>query len=304
MYRVRFENILKLQGLLSIHNYDNQVVVFSTTPGALRVKRIDEPLEFDCFIISYVESGTARVSINGNEYFLDENSVCLLSTSHMLVIHEHSDDFVESFIIRKPGVFPVISQATPHRSAEMIANLYLHPVFNLSKEEMQNLVKCREYLSAQIDRNDYEDRYDLVSNAYERLTIEIGHILKSRLIVESKTDSSSAHRERIVRSLMSMISENFRKEHRAQYYADKMCYSLQYLNSLTNQLVSMSVSEMIGRMLYTASCNLISTTDKTIQEIAFELNFADQATFCKFFKKMSGQSPSEFRKSELKMLNK
>ncbi|WP_261387646.1 helix-turn-helix domain-containing protein [Chitinophaga pinensis] len=37
--------------------------------------------------------------------------------------------------------------------------------------------------------------------------------------------------------------------------------------------------------------------DSTISEIAYQLGFADNSYFTKFYKKYTGQTPEEFRKS-------
>ncbi len=41
---------------------------------------------------------------------------------------------------------------------------------------------------------------------------------------------------------------------------------------------------------------LLSSTHTGIKELAWSLNFDDYSHFVKFFKKMNGMSPAEFRK--------
>ena len=42
----------------------------------------------------------------------------------------------------------------------------------------------------------------------------------------------------------------------------------------------------------------LKSTDNTVQEIAYRFGFSSQAHFTKFFKKLKGVSPTEFRKGE------
>ncbi|MDE6229526.1 MAG: helix-turn-helix domain-containing protein, partial [Muribaculaceae bacterium] len=43
--------------------------------------------------------------------------------------------------------------------------------------------------------------------------------------------------------------------------------------------------------------NLLRFSGKNIQQIAFELNFSNQSSFGKYFKNLTGMSPSEFQNS-------
>ena len=40
---------------------------------------------------------------------------------------------------------------------------------------------------------------------------------------------------------------------------------------------------------------MLYETDKTIQQIAEELNFADQSIFTRYFRRITGKAPSEWR---------
>ena len=48
-----------------------------------------------------------------------------------------------------------------------------------------------------------------------------------------------------------------------------------------------------------AICNELLNTGKTIQEIAYEYQFSSQAHFTKFFKRITGYTPSNYRKNHI-----
>ena len=54
-------------------------------------------------------------------------------------------------------------------------------------------------------------------------------------------------------------------------------------------------------MLYSEACTLLSYSQLSIQEIATVMNFSDQSSFGKFFRKKSGLSPIEFRKGDIEV---
>jgi AraC-like DNA-binding protein len=55
--------------------------------------------------------------------------------------------------------------------------------------------------------------------------------------------------------------------------------------------------QWINDALITESKILLHKPDNAIQQVADELNFADQSSFGKFFRKHTGLTPREYRKS-------
>ncbi|MCH5242647.1 MAG: helix-turn-helix domain-containing protein [Muribaculaceae bacterium] len=53
---------------------------------------------------------------------------------------------------------------------------------------------------------------------------------------------------------------------------------------------------LLGGMLMMEATWLLKSTDYNIKEIADELNFADQGSFSKYFKRLKGISPKNCRK--------
>jgi AraC family transcriptional regulator, transcriptional activator of pobA len=56
--------------------------------------------------------------------------------------------------------------------------------------------------------------------------------------------------------------------------------------------------EIINEITFLHAKTLLSGTDTSIKELAWSLNFDDYSHFVKFFKKMSGISPAEFRRKQ------
>ncbi len=57
-----------------------------------------------------------------------------------------------------------------------------------------------------------------------------------------------------------------------------------------------TVQHFISQALASEATVLLKTTSMSITEIALRLNFADQASFTKFFIRMKGMPPKAFRK--------
>lgn len=80
-------------------------------------------------------------------------------------------------------------------------------------------------------------------------------------------------------------------------YAELLNVSLKHLNRICNQTLGMSVSQVIMGRVLLESKRLLMIKDMSIAEIADELGYTDYSYFSRLFKKYTGQTPQEFRKS-------
>ena len=55
--------------------------------------------------------------------------------------------------------------------------------------------------------------------------------------------------------------------------------------------------DIIDDFIIDKVCAKLKTSTDTIQQVAYEFGFLSQAHFAKFFRKMKGESPSDYRKN-------
>ena len=95
--------------------------------------------------------------------------------------------------------------------------------------------------------------------------------------------------------LLNLIAEHHESHSDVQYYADKMNVSSRYLAQVTKRMAGISPKSMIDEYLLKQLKIALQSTDRTIQEIAWQFGFTSQSHFTKFFKKMTSETPTEYR---------
>ncbi|WP_158611105.1 hydroxymethylpyrimidine/phosphomethylpyrimidine kinase [Prevotella sp. OH937_COT-195] len=95
--------------------------------------------------------------------------------------------------------------------------------------------------------------------------------------------------------LLNLIAEYHESHSDVQYYADKMNVSSRYLAQVTKRMAGISPKSLIDEYLLKHIKIALQSTDRTIQEIAWQFSFTSQSHFTKFFKKMTGETPTEYR---------
>lgn len=105
------------------------------------------------------------------------------------------------------------------------------------------------------------------------------------------------------RNFLQILEENFRRDMGVDFYAEKLFMTARNLNTITQNILQQSVSEIIETRKLLEAKNLLTTTDKTVSEIGYELGYNEKTYFSNVFKKKSGQTPTEFR-NEMRRLIK
>lgn len=103
-------------------------------------------------------------------------------------------------------------------------------------------------------------------------------------------------------NFLNILEQHFKKNEGVEFYAEQLNMSSRNLNQITQKLVQQSVSEIIETRKLIEAKNLLTATDKTVAEIAYEIGYNEKSYFSKVFKKKSGQTPSEFREEMHKLV--
>ena len=107
----------------------------------------------------------------------------------------------------------------------------------------------------------------------------------------------NSRKETITMKFLQLVSINFMKEKELKFYADKLLISSKYLSNTVREITNQPPSKFITEALLNNAKILLLNSDNSIKEISNELDFSDQYAFGKFFKKHTGLSPSNFKKT-------
>lgn len=108
---------------------------------------------------------------------------------------------------------------------------------------------------------------------------------------------SSSRKEDICKELVQTVSHYYANERRAQFYADKLGISLQHLSTTVKQVMGKNVLDIIAYVVIMDAKAKLKSTDMTIQEITYSLNFPSASFFGKYFRRHVGMTPLDYRKS-------
>lgn len=107
--------------------------------------------------------------------------------------------------------------------------------------------------------------------------------------------SKKARKEIIFSKFISLLTQHHINERSVTFYAERLCISPKYLSSMIKKQTGKSAAQWIDDYVILEAKNLLKYSEMSIQEIAYQLNFSTQSFFGKYFKHLTGMSPTEYR---------
>lgn len=149
--------------------------------------------------------------------------------------------------------------------------------------------------------------YNTVDNPDARFVRSISRSLVAAAVyqlmqfVSSRTErqegNTLSRRANYVKEFLHLVNLHHRQERGVAFYASKLFISPKYLSLIIKQSTGRSAAEWIDDYVILEAKNLLRFSGKNVQQIAYELNFTNQSSFGKYFKHLTGMSPTKFQRS-------
>ena len=175
-------------------------------------------------------------------------------------------------------------------------------LFNGTSNVMQLKLSESQVASLRDITDSLTSEYAIKDNLQEemlRILLKRFIILCTRIAREKF--SVSPEREKafdMVRQFYVLVDNHFKEKKMVQDYADMLHRSPKTLSNLFTTCGLPSPLRIIHERIEAEAKRLLLYSQKSAKEITEILGFEDQATFSRFFKKMTGESVSEYRKRE------
>ena len=245
----------------------------------------------DFYEILFLTQGEGIHTIDFQQYAIRPNTIFFLSPGQ---IHELAlSEDVQGYIILFTSSFYHFNKTDPHKLFEL-------PFFyNLSQETppiyLDN-AECIQTLT-NLFREAISENKQYLSDKDEaiRALLDLILIQCKRIYPLSQQDEKTNKGKIMVKRFKQLIEEKCKENLSVKDYANLLAISPNYLSETVKSVTGRTSTDLINDRMILEIKRLLKHTDMGISEIAYSLNFADQSYFSKYFKKLTGLSPLEFR---------
>ena len=182
---------------------------------------------------------------------------------------------------------------------ENIALIFKPLLLSLTQCERQGILSLFDFLAYITDsRGGKEYQEEIEVNAFFTLFFEIFALYKRHLDKDllQKTPRSLELWTRFI----GLLSLHFKKKRTVEFYANELHVTPNYFSETIKAVRGKTASQVIVDTVINEAKALLKNHRLSVSNIADELNFPDQATFTKYFKHHTGDTPTQYRKKIFK----
>lgn len=283
---------------------DNEVMFAHITPNnGLPV--IHEAVRIDGLMMVVGLKGELHLEIDFKECVVAPGTlICLGLDNIVRILPELSHDFDVYAVVISPSFMRDINidlnvvNITSLAKAKRAKPLPLIPLHPDEQQMIYGLIETiHAYNSSKLIAT---YRRQIIMNLVATL---LYHLMEcgQRMSENSDTDTNTVTTVKPRRSLylqefMALAQKYHRSERSVAFYAEKLFISPKYLSLVIKETTDRSASQWIDDMVILEAKNLLRFSGKNIQQVAYELNFTNQSAFGKYFKHLTGLSPSQYQK--------
>ncbi len=242
----------------------------------------DVPLHrHDYFAIGYLTKGEILHTINGVEATLTRGDVYLLSPFDLHSITLRKSAELTTICINYQEINSILQK--------LVSSVEYPRIAKLTNKELLHI----EALFSEI----IEKR-----SKYAKYTSEI-LTANSLLIISTILNASvscyyeaAKHSNIYILKAIDYISKNYANSITLNDVSDYLNLTPNYFSSLFTKANGTSFVSLLTEVRIKKAVELLSSTDHTITEIAYETGFGSFSSFSRAFKSICGSSPNEYRK--------
>ena len=273
------------------HRIGTDILLIDSTEMMAETALDYEPFKVDMTMCIIYERGCADLMINMQKHHIQAPAALIVMKDQIYQPLGHSEDLKSKVILMSrsfsDSLFTNIGDVMPLQSS-----ILKSPVMKLSNEE--NVFGQFYQLLLNIMASPHSD-YKL--EVAKHLTLSMFYGYSSHLHEAQEVPQTSTRQEEIYERFIGLLERHYRTEREIGFYADKLCITPKYLSSLIKGITGKTALQIIEEYAIAECKALLPSSRMTIQQISDEMNFPSQSVFGKYFKRVTGMSPTEYRKN-------
>lgn len=254
---------------------------------------VHEPFKVDMTMTIIYEEGSADLMINMQRYHIQAPAVLIIMNDQIYQPLGHSENLKSKVILMSrnfaDSLFTNISNAISLQS-----KIIKHPVIKMQND--RNVFGQFYQLMLNIMKSPYDD-YKL--DVAKHLTLAMFYGYSSHQHGTEKVHTHTSRQEELYELFIKLLQKNYRTEREIKFYAEQMYITPKYLSALIKKITGKTTRDIIDEYLIAECKAILLSTNLSIQQISCNLNFPSQSVFGKYFKRLTGISPKEYRQRHI-----
>ncbi len=239
--------------------------------------------------ILWNEKGISKQTIDYKEYEVLPNSLFFISPNQVHQFEEWKP--LKGGTILFTEDFFLLNHNNKDRLFELsfLDNFYANPGIQLNKKDFIDIKQTIHLIAEEQKRKDKS----------QTITQSLLHVLLEQVqrCIDTDTEKPISKKYLVIfKQFKNLLDKYFAENKTANFFAEQLHITAHHLNLVTKNVTGKTASEVIRARSILEAKRLLTFTDHTVFEIAYQLNYTDSSYFAKTFKAETKQSPIAFKK--------
>ncbi len=253
------------------------------------------PYRIEGGALLFCRGGSAVATIDQYRGEVRADTMLLLLPGSVFLLADRSADFRVTYCAFSLDLF---SEAAFRLDPAFFAALREQPIVRLHPRLVEGASIWFQMASYTYRDRDNMFRNTIIRNRLQNVLLEAFDKMQRFGSRRQAVSETTTRQTELFHRFVSLVHENCAHEREVTFYADRLCISTRYLSTIVRSIAHTTAKEFIDRSVILEIKMLLQSTDLSVQEIAYRLHFPDQSYLGRFFKKHTGESPTEYRNTK------
>ena len=239
------------------------------------------------------KQGGIQLLLDDSTFNINAGDLYIYPPFSQTFIKEVSDDF--SGVAGIADFDFVLSTITQVSNTQQHIYIRTRPCVTLTQHQLQNIEELVSIIKHRLAESYRPLRIQILSALVKTICFEILDAYFDGLSISPLQQNN---RDKIFQRFLQDCFMHFKKHRDVKFYAELQHLTPRYFSTVIREVSGKTPIEWINLSLVTEAKKLLATPELNIKEIALQLNFEDQSLFGRYFKRITGLSPSSFREQQ------
>ncbi len=252
-----------------------------------------ESIHSDAYVTILCIEGKASCRIEGKEYHIGKNDIIMAHPNQFIQNAMVSCDFKFRGILMSPSYFESIFILGGNIwEAGLI--IRENPLLHLTDEDMAHFLKDHEFLKQKLADTHLPHHAQIIKLLLQSFIYEFYDNL-APMLNQHLLDRDYSSGEILFKRFVALTATDAPRHRDVAHYADKLCITPKYLSTICKKQAGKTASELLNQVATNYIRTMLTSSEKSIKEIAAEAGFDNLSFFGKYVRRELGMSPREYR---------
>lgn len=244
-----------------------------------------QPYMVDDYRMAVVRGGTADAIINLQERHIESGMITLIGPGTILQPQQFSSNYNMTGMVLSPTLAEECLDKDFLNWLTLNDNLV---IMSLEEDDRSVFIQGIEMLWKLCQTEGF------VPKVTPNLVAAMMQLLRNLVQKNNPEEMGKKNRSEFQRFL-SLVNRYCDKQRKISFYAEQLYITPHYLSSLIRQQSGMTAKDWIDKGVITKAKAMLNQRNLQVAEVSYQLGFPNPSFFVKYFKRLTGVTPNEYR---------